>query len=201
MDALNPKKTAVLAIHLQNDIVEEGGAFYPFFQEQIAENKTLEKAAKALDQARDAGATIVYAVVGFKPDYSDMVENVPLLQMGKAAEALIDGAWGTEVAEQVAAAENDIVLVHTRPSPFSGTPLDVMLRGRGIENVVVLGVATNASVEDAARAASNLGYRTIIDSDASSAATAAAHAATLESFALFGECAGTDDIAAAFAQD
>ena len=128
-----------------------------------------------------------------------MVENVPLLQMGKAAGALIDGTWGTQVAEQVAPSEDDIVLVHTRPSPFSATPLDVMLRGRGIENVVVLGVATNASVEDAARAASNLGYRTIIDSDASSAATPAAHAATLESFGLLGESGKTSDIVAAFA--
>lgn len=197
MKHLDPVRTAVIAVHLQNDIVSPNGAFFPFFESEINRNDTLAKAQIALDQAREAGALVVYAIVGFKAGYSDLVDNVPLLQMARANEALVRDTWHTEIATEVSAHDSDLVLIHTRPSPFVGTPLDGILRGRGIENVVVLGVATNASVEDTARSAANLGYRTVLDSDATSAGAFEAHEATLASFTLFGEVASTAEIGVA----
>ena len=194
MESLNPAKTAFITVHLQNDIVTDGGAFSPVFLEELGRNDTIAKANDLLAAARSSGGYVVFARVGFEPGYPELVDNEPLLRMGKEAGALVNGTWGTDINENVDVEEGDYVLTHTRTSPFAATPLDVVLRGRGIENVVVLGVATNASVEDAARWAANLGYRTIIASDASSAGTEAAHNATLESFVLFGEVATNDEL-------
>lgn len=72
-----------------------------------------------------------------------------------------------------------------------------VLRARGVDTIIVCGIATNASVEDAARHAANLGYRVVLAGEAASAATAAAHDATLESFTLFGEVATNAAIAEA----
>jgi nicotinamidase-related amidase len=134
--------------------------------------------------------------IGFEPDYSDLTPNVPLLAMVAQFGALVSGTWQTEIVPEVAPHEGELVLTHTRTSPFQGTPLDAELRAKGIDTLVVLGIATNASVEDAARYAGNLGYRVVLASDASSAATEAAHLATLESFQLLGETKTNAEIAA-----
>ena len=78
--------------------------------------------------------------------------NAPFLQIARDSAALVNGTWQTQIADSVAVHPDDLVLTHTRFSPFVGTPLEVILRARGVRNVIVLGVATNASVEDAARA-------------------------------------------------
>ncbi|MCB1755558.1 MAG: cysteine hydrolase [Gammaproteobacteria bacterium] len=189
MNPLIPAKTAFIAVHLQNDIVDPKGAFGPIFAAEITRNRTLERANALLEGARERGAAVAFVRVGFAEDYSDMLANVPLLAMGREAGALRNNTWGTEITPAVPPADADIVLTHTRTSPFIASPLDTLLRGRGVDTVVVLGVATNASVEDCARTAANLGYRTIIAAESSSAAETSMHDATLATFALFGETA------------
>lgn len=198
MNPVDPTTTALLVVHLQNDIADEKGAFGGFFIEQSRENGTLGKTRALADAVRGAGGSVVYLRIGFDPGYAELVPNAPLLAMVKQFGAAVNGTWQTEIVSEVAPTEDDIVLTHTRTSPFQDSPLDRMLRARGIDTVVVCGIATNASVEDAARHAANLGYRTIIASDASSAATREAHDATLSSFELFGEVADNADLIAAF---
>ena len=89
-------------------------------------------------------------------------------------------------------------MTHHRVGGFHDSDLDDVLRGAGVETVAFLGVATNASVEGTARAASDLGYRVLVISDACSAATPEAHAASLESLGLLAEITTTDDLIAAF---
>jgi biuret amidohydrolase len=74
------------------------------------------------------------------------------------------------------------------------------LREAGVDTVVFVGVATNLSVEGTARVASDLGYHTVVVSDACSAATAAAHAASLESLGLLAEIITADELLAKFAE-
>ena len=197
METLDAARTALLIVHLQNDIADERGAFGGIFIEESRRNGTLAKAAELIDAARAAGALVAYAVIGFEPGYPDLVANIPLLVMAQQAGAAVRGTWGTELVPEIAAAEGDLIQVHTRPNPFQDTPLDRILRARGIENVIVAGIATNASVEESARAAAGLGYRAILASDASSAATEDAHDAVVAGFPLFGEVATNDELAAA----
>ena len=88
----------------------------------------------------------------------------------------------------------DITLTHQRPGPFTGSDLDKVLSEKGIQNVVVCGVATNASVESVVRQASDLGYNTSVLTDASSAADEAAHQASLGSLSLFARHVTVDDL-------
>ena len=199
MENINSATTAVLVVHMQYDIAHAEGAFGGFFAEEASRNGTVGKAASLIETARGAGARVDFAVIGFEPGYPELVANVPLLAMVKQFGAAVKGTKQTEVLAELAPLESELVLAHTRTSPFQDTPLDRLYRANGIDTVIVCGIATNASVEDAARHAANLGYRVIIASDASSAATRAAHDATLESFGLFGEVATNDELAAALA--
>lgn len=185
MSSLSPKKTALLVVHLQPDIVSAGTAFGDIFNAQVVAGNILQQCDTAMASVRDAGGVVVPLRITFKQDYSDLAPTIPLLHMVQQAGCLKDGDPGAALVDDVTVADSDIMLAHQRPGPFTDTNLHELLQERGIENVVVCGVATNASVEGAARQASDLGYRTHVLSDASSAADEAAHEASLASLGLF----------------
>jgi biuret amidohydrolase len=137
---------------------------------------------------------VVYTRVAFKSDYSDMVPNSPLLAMTKQQACLVEGTWQTEILAELAPRDGDLVITHQRISGVAGTQLDVILRGRSVDTMLIAGVPTNLSVEGNARDASNLGYRTIVVSDACAAASEAAHQASIETLGLFGQVSSVDEV-------
>jgi nicotinamidase-related amidase len=196
---IDPGRAAVIAIHCQGDIVAPDGAFAGFFQQQIIERRTLDAVAGVLKSARAAGIQVVYTRVAFAPDYSDLKANCQLLAAAPGLGCLKDGSALAEIVPALAPQAGDEVITHQRVGGFSGTRLDEMLRSRGIDTVLLTGVATNLSVETTARYASELGYRTIMVEDAMSAATLAAHQATIESLALLAEISSSQEIDQALA--
>ena len=199
MTTVDPTRTALVAVHVQNDIVGPDGAFAPFFRAEIDRVGTLATAARLLDAGRAAGVPVVYTRVAWRPDYSDLHANSPLLNIVIQQNCLVDGTPGAAITDELAPHDTDRVVTHQRVGGFHGSDLDDVLRGLEAETLVFLGVATNASVEGTARAASDLGYRVLIVSDACSAATPEAHAASLESLGLLAEIATTDDLIYALA--
>lgn len=188
---LTPSRTAVIAVHMQHDIISADGAFGGFFAAQAAERDVIGQAAKLLEAARRSGATAVYTRVAWQPGYPDLVANSPLLAMTKQSQCLVEGSAKAEIVPKLTPQDGDIVLTHQRVGGFSASQLDVLLRSRGIDTVLFTGVATNASVESTARQASDLGYRTIIVADACSAADPGAHDAAIASLGLLGEITTT----------
>ena len=194
---LDLRSTALLAIHWQHDIVAPDGAFGPLFAPEVERTASLDAAARLIDGARRAALPIVYTQVAFRADGADLTPNIPLLQQVGAAGAATAGSRGAAIVEAVAPEAADLVVTHTRISGFHGTALDSLLRGRGVDTVLLAGVATNVSVESTARAAADHGYRTVVVTDACSAATAEAHDASLGSLALLTELTTVDEVLAA----
>jgi nicotinamidase-related amidase len=172
---------------MQPDIVTADGAFGPFFAAQAAEHDVVGVIGKLKDAARGAGVAVIYTRVAWKSDYSDLNPNSPLLGMVVEKNCLVDGRDMAEIVPQLSPQAGDVVVTHKRVSGFTDSDLDEQLRARGIETVLFAGVATNASVEGTARQASDLGYRTVIISDACSAADQRAHDASLNSLGLLAE--------------
>lgn len=188
---LTPSRTAVIAVHMQHDIISADGGFGGFFAAQAAERDVIGQAAKLLDAARRSGAAVVYTCVAWQPGYPDLVVNSPLLGMVAQFGALVEGSAKAEIVPQLTPQDGDVVLTHQRVGGFSASQLDVILRSRGVDTLLFAGVATNASVESTARQASDLGYRTIIVADACSAADPGAHDAAIASLGLLGEITTT----------
>jgi nicotinamidase-related amidase len=188
---LTPSRTAVIAVHMQHDVVSPDGAFGGFFAAQAAERDIIGQAGKLLEAARRSGATTVYTRVAWQPGYPDLVANSPLLGIVAQSQCLIEGSDKAQIVPQLAPQDGDVVLTHQRVGGFSASQLDVILRSRGVDTVLFAGVATNASVESTARQASDLGYRTIIVADACSAADPGAHDAAIASLGLLGEITTT----------
>ncbi|MDQ0259486.1 cysteine hydrolase family protein [Sinomonas atrocyanea] len=195
---LDPTTTAVLAIHCQGDVISAEGAFAPFFFDEVWRRKVVQKVGDLLDAARAAGSTIVYTRVAFRPDYTDLVPNSPLLQGVVQGGSLKEGSPLAEIVEPLTPHPDDAVVTHQ--SVGGMTPeLEALLAGRGIKTVLVAGVATNVSVESTARAAVDRGYQVFIVEDACSAATAAVHEAAVESMGLLAPSVQVADVARAFA--
>jgi nicotinamidase-related amidase len=184
---LNPATTAVIAVHMQPDIVSADGAFGPIFAAQAAEHDIVGVIGKLQDAARGAGVAVIYTRVAWKSDYSDLIPNSPLLDMVVRRKCLVDGRDQAEIVPQLSPHPGDSVVTHKRVSGFTDSDLDELLRARGIDTLLFTGVATNASVEGTARQASDLGYRTVIISDGCSAADQRAHDASLNSLGLLAE--------------
>jgi biuret amidohydrolase len=188
---LNPSTTAVIAVHMQKDVVNADGAFGGFFAEHAVTRDVVAVTGRLLDAARRSGVTVVYTRVAWQPGLADLVVNSPILGIVKQTGCLVEGSDKAQILSEITPHEGDLVLTHQRVAGFSASQLDTLLRSRGIDTLLFAGVATNFSVEGTARQASDLGYRTVIVSDACSAADTATHEASIASLGLLAEIATT----------
>lgn len=190
---LDPESTALLAIHCQGDIIGAEGAFADFFHAEVVNRGVVGKLSGLLDSARDAGAFVIYTQITYSPDYSDLNANSPLLQIAQQRESLKRGGPHTNFIEPLAPRDTDLVVTNQRVGGF--TPeLAKILEDRGIQTLVLAGVATNISVESSARAASAHGFHVAIVEDACSAATPGAHAASIEALGLLASITTTNEL-------
>ncbi|MFE2422020.1 cysteine hydrolase family protein [Streptomyces hokutonensis] len=200
MTDFDPARTAVINIHWQYDIVTPEGAFGPFFAEGVQRHGVIAKNQRLTRAARAAGASVIHIRTAFRPGYTDLIVNSPLLALVEECKALVDGTHGADLIEELSPEHGELTITHTRLTGFHGTDLNGILRGKGIDTVVLSGVATDHAVQGTAREAVNHGYRTLIVSDACSAANDETHQAALDTFTLLGEIVTTQDVEAAFSR-
>jgi nicotinamidase-related amidase len=177
-------RTAVLAVHFENDVVAPDGAFAGFFAEQIVARGVIATAARVIAAARAAKVPVIYTRVGWDAGYATLIPNSNLVAASPEMGCLVNGTHQTEILPALAPQDGELVLTNERVSSFAESKLDSLLRSKGIDTVLIFGVATNLSVEDTARNAANLGYRVAVVEDACSAGTEAAHQASIESMSL-----------------
>lgn len=170
---LEPARTALLVMDCDNDVVHPKGG--SAFWQQVQERDTLAHIRRVLDGARGKGVTVIYVVASFRADYADIGPYPELLQRVKGRGALKEGTWGTQVHEAIAPLPQDFIVHKKRVSAFHGTDLEVVLRARGIDTLVLTGVSTNFVVESTARYGSDAGYRVIVLEDCCSAASPEMH--------------------------
>jgi len=180
---LDPSKTALLLIDLQNDNVHPDGAFASFgAADHAAEQKLVPHVGQLLDWARNQSMPIIHNRIVSYPGRDFGGSNAPIFRM-IGPDSLKLGSWGAEALEGLEAQADEPVLIRNRMSSFNGTGLDVLLRNLGVTTVVVAGVWTNMAVEHTVRDAADHGYRAILVTDATSSINADWHKAAL-SYAL-----------------
>jgi nicotinamidase-related amidase len=190
---VDPGSTAVLALHFERDVIEPDRPFGAVFNEMCVRTGVLENTAKVIAAAREQNVPVIYARIVFPEGHPGLEPRTPLYGMVLQANALVDGTPGTEIVDELAPAGDDLVLEHDGMSAFVGSELGQVLSGRGIDTVVLTGVATNVIVEGTARDAVNLNYNTYVLSDCVSAGDDAAHEASLGTMGLITNGVVTSD--------
>lgn len=179
--------TALLALHYQNDVVHPQGRIrVGLGEDDRARAAVTGAAARLLAGARRKGWTLVHVRIAFRPDYADCPRNTPIFRKTVELGAARDGDWGAEFFEPLAplAGPDEFVVTHTRISAFVGTAVEQLLRLRGVQQLVVAGVATHSVVENTVRDAADRGFDVRVAADACAAAAPGVHDAALRSMAL-----------------
>ena len=164
---LDPKKTALILIDLQNAIV--GMNPVPHTAAQVVENS--KKLAEAF---RAHGAPVVYVRV----DLNDIM-NLPVDQPHNRGDKPLPAA-ASEITPSAGFQTGDILVTKRHWGAFAGTDLEQQLKSRGIDTVVLTGISTNAGVESTARQGTGLGFAIVLVEDACSAQSAEHHRFAVE---------------------
>jgi nicotinamidase-related amidase len=169
---MDPKRTALLILDLQNDVIGREGAFAGSGSPDHADSQDVVANVRRLaDAARKAGSPVIhvhhFGSVGTTAD-SDSAQNAGLWRGVREVNALVKGSWGAQPVPGLEPQDGDTVIEKQRVSAFFGTPLDVKLRGLGVNTVIVTGAWTNMSVESTIRYGADLGYEMVLASDGTS---------------------------------
>ncbi len=163
--ALDPKRTAVIALHWQVDVIEPKGAFGDVFAAAVRSSGVVPRTASLIADSRKAGCQIVYVNIVYRPGYSGIVRNNALFDRAVASKGFIQNTPGVEIVDALRPHPDDIVIDHHRSSAFFGSDLLTILIGRGIDTVAFSGIATNVAVDHSARDAMQYGFKTYFLSD------------------------------------
>ena len=165
MMKLDPQTTALVLIDLQNGIV--GRALAPHAGADV-----LKTSQGLAEQFRKAGGTVVLVRVAWSPDFKDALRQPVDQPFSPPPGGFPPGFW--DLADGLAQ-PGDVCVVKRQWGAFYGTELDLQLRRRGIQTIVLGGIATNIGVESTARQAWEHGYAIVFAEDATSGMSAAMH--------------------------
>jgi gluconolactonase len=169
MDSIDPKAAALVIQDLQNDVIIEGGAFADSGAPAHATSQNVVENVKGLAAAcRAAGVPVIHVWYIVEQGAPGLRQNAPLFQGVKDANALVRGTWGAAPADGLEPQPGDHVVEKMRMNGFYETRLDILLRGLGVETLVISGAWTNMSIEHTARHAADAGYRAVVPSDVTS---------------------------------
>jgi ureidoacrylate peracid hydrolase len=168
---------AVIVVDMQNAYLSKGGYLdLAGFDRDGAEDVVIAM-RHLLADARSADVPIIYLQNGWDPAYREaggadspnqMKSNALRLMRRRpelAGTLLAKGGWDYELRDEIAMQGGDILVQKSRYSGFVNTPLDSILRSRGIKYLLVAGVATNVCVETTIRDAFGLEYHAVLVTD------------------------------------
>ena len=169
MDRIDPKSAAMIIQDLQNDVIIEGGAFADSGAPAHATAQNVVENVKGLAAAaRSKGVPVIHVWYLVEKGAPGLKLNAPLFEGLKDANALVRDTWGGAPAEGLEPRDGDLVVEKMRMNAFHDTKLDTLLRGLGVETLIVSGAWTNMSIEHTARHAADAGYRVAVASDGTS---------------------------------
>lgn len=148
--------TALLAMDCQAGIVSV-----------YAKDNFIERAAEVLRVARSAGMAVIHIQVGFRPGLPEVSPRNKLFSAIKSSPdrpKFFEGPSGA-IHPALGPEPSDVVVTKRRVSAFTGTDLEMILRAKGIETLVLFGIATSGVVLSTLLEACDADFRIVVISD------------------------------------
>ena len=186
---LDCKRTALVLIDLQQGIA--GMPVEPHSGKEVIAN-----AVALADSFRKNGGLVVLVRVSSVGDGKDMLHPLSDTPAFRPASARAEG-WD-KIVPELGPKPGDLLITKHQWGAFYGTELDLQLRRRGIETIVIGGISTNIGVESTARDAFERGYQQIFVEDMMAGMSAEAHTfAVTTIFPRIGRVRQTNEVFAA----
>lgn len=176
--AFDPAATALIVVDVQNAYASPGGYLDLAGFDVSGTGPVIARIARAVAAARAAGIPVLWFQNGWDPAYVEAGgpgspnwhKSNALKTMRRRpemnAQLLAKGSWDYALVDALKPEPGDIVLGKPRYSGFYNTPLDSMLRARGVNTLVFTGIATNVCVESTLRDGYHREYFGIVLADA-----------------------------------
>jgi ureidoacrylate peracid hydrolase len=194
-DRLDPAKTALVVVDMQNYFVAPGAPAACEHGPAIVPN--INRLAEKL---RDKGGKVIWIQTEALPEDASDWQNLYEMLGAKGKESRLAGLDSEselyDLWPEMDRREGDDTVVKTRYSAMLPESSDLRrhLEEAGVDTVLITGVATNVCCEATARDSMMMGYRTVMVHDGMATFTDAQHNASLETFyMLFGDVQGTDE--------
>ena len=163
------RKTALIIQDLQNDVITDGGAFASSGAPAHAKSQNIvQNVSKLAKEMRRAGSIVIHVHYIVEPGAPGLKLNAPLFRNLAEAKAMARGTWGAAPVDGLQPQPGDLVVEKMRMNAFHGTRLDTLLRGYGIDSLVITGAWTNMSIEHTARHGADAGYEIVVATDGTS---------------------------------
>jgi biuret amidohydrolase len=204
MDRLDPARTALVVVHMVKGVAGEVDTPFNRLFRHRAKEKGIIKAQllRLLDGFRRAEAKMVYTAVTYQAGLPGVSPNSPLWRTLFECVCLMESTPAVELMDELARRPEEPLVRGQAANGFDRTVLDTILRLAGVDTLVIVGIATDVAVESTARAASDLGYRTIVVSDACTAESDESHARSLDVLQKwFAETPTTDEVLSALGDE
>ena len=177
---LDPQRTAVIVVDIQNDFASEGGLMARMGTDISQIQAAVAPIGRVLKAARNAGSKVVYLKMEFRPDLSDLgppdsanalrhryagVGQSFAAPNGSEGRLLVKDTWNTAIVDELRPEPSDIVVSKQRFSGFYNTELDTILKTLGVRSLVFTGCTTSVCVESTLRDACFRDYRCLLLAD------------------------------------
>jgi nicotinamidase-related amidase len=184
---LDPKTTALVVIDLQKGIT--GGQTAPYSPAEVVANTV-----RIAERFRSVGALVILVHV----DTGRNGELFPRPLTDVQRPAMTASPDWAEIVPELGPRESDVVVTKHQPSAFFGTDLEIQLRRRGIQTIVLAGISTNVGVEATARTGFEHGFNLVFARDAMTARDGELHAVSVTKyFPTIGRVRTTEEVVAA----